>query len=504
MKKIVSSIISGLLISATVASSGFAATSSFSDIENSYAKDAIVELQAKGILSGIDANTFDPKGELTRAQFVTMMVKALGLPVDENAMSSFSDVKGWAVPYIEAAIKAGIIHGIGNGKFDPSSVLTREQAAVILVLSLKTQGTLDETDATLDFKDADKISSWAQSAVALALKYGLINGNPDGTFNPNGSSNREMAAVMGANFIKSADVVKTQDPTPTLTLSSIAITTPPTKLSYLVGEPLDITGLTISGTYSDNTTKPETIALTDITGFDSSAPIAGQVLTVTVGGKTATYTVDIAAPAVISILADLTAYNVALASVSESVYTADSWTAYQAVVTVNVVTATNTQAEVDAATANIVTAQAQLVLNPVVASPELLLSNPTLTVYAPNLNQPWVYGGVTYAPNTVYQVNVNFAPGTIPGDFQSAEVSLYGVGDVLLATNKAKPALLDPASGYVGLTDLFTIGDVQDLVNDPNWEIGAYTSTEAPTPTKVVFKLLDKTGVLHIVEAPLS
>lgn len=78
-----------------------------------------------------------------------------------------------------------------------------------------------------------------------------------------------------------------------VTLSSIAITTPATKLVYAVGDTLDITGLVVTGTYSDGTTKVETITAANVTGFDSSVPVTGQILTITVDGKTATYTVNI-------------------------------------------------------------------------------------------------------------------------------------------------------------------------------------------------------------------
>jgi peptidoglycan hydrolase-like protein with peptidoglycan-binding domain len=79
------------------------------------------------------------------------------------------------------------------------------------------------------------------------------------------------------------------------TLVSIAITTPADVLTYEVGDDLDITGLVVTGTYSDDSTSTEAITGDNITGFDSSEPEDNQVLTVTVGGKTATYTVDIIA-----------------------------------------------------------------------------------------------------------------------------------------------------------------------------------------------------------------
>ncbi len=81
------------------------------------------------------------------------------------------------------------------------------------------------------------------------------------------------------------------------TISSINITTPATKLVYKVGDTLDITGLVVTGTYSDGSTKTENITQTNITGFDSSLPVKGQIVTIDVSGKTTTYSVDIETPA---------------------------------------------------------------------------------------------------------------------------------------------------------------------------------------------------------------
>jgi len=92
---------------------------------------------------------------------------------------------------------------------------------------------------------------------------------------------------------------------PAATLSSIAITTPATKTVYNVFETLDIAGLIVTGTYSDATTAPVPITAGNITGFDSSLPAAAQTLTITYGGKTATYNVSIVAVPVV----DLTSFD---------------------------------------------------------------------------------------------------------------------------------------------------------------------------------------------------
>ena len=57
-----------------------------------------------------------------------------------------------------------------------------------------------------------------------------------------------------------------------ITLSSIAITTPANKLTYTVGDSLDITGLAVTGTYSDSSTAAVPITTSNISGFDSQQP----------------------------------------------------------------------------------------------------------------------------------------------------------------------------------------------------------------------------------------
>jgi len=82
-------------------------------------------------------------------------------------------------------------------------------------------------------------------------------------------------------------------------LQAIAITTPATKLSYTVGDALDITGLVVTGTYSDSSTKEEIITSDNVTGFDSSVSATSQILTITVNGQTTTYAVDIVSATVV-------------------------------------------------------------------------------------------------------------------------------------------------------------------------------------------------------------
>jgi len=76
-------------------------------------------------------------------------------------------------------------------------------------------------------------------------------------------------------------------------LTSIVITTLPTKLSYTIGSQLDISGLVVTGTYDDNATSTETITVSEVSGFNSSVATTSQILTISHNGQQATFSISI-------------------------------------------------------------------------------------------------------------------------------------------------------------------------------------------------------------------
>jgi hypothetical protein len=77
-----------------------------------------------------------------------------------------------------------------------------------------------------------------------------------------------------------------------ITLISIAVTSLPTKTVYTVGESLNLSGLVVTGTYSDGTTKQETVNASNVSGYNANTT-GTQLLTVTVDGKTTTFSVTV-------------------------------------------------------------------------------------------------------------------------------------------------------------------------------------------------------------------
>ncbi|MDR0425190.1 MAG: bacterial Ig-like domain-containing protein, partial [Clostridiales Family XIII bacterium] len=97
-----------------------------------------------------------------------------------------------------------------------------------------------------------------------------------------------------ATFTVSVEAGEPPEP-PEAVLESIEVTSQPAKTAYVVGDALDITGLEVTGHYSDGSSKALAVTEADVSGFDSTAAAEGLVLTVSVGGKSATFTVSVEA-----------------------------------------------------------------------------------------------------------------------------------------------------------------------------------------------------------------
>ncbi|MFD0710494.1 S-layer homology domain-containing protein [Paenibacillus sp. GCM10027626] len=174
----------------------------FKDIGKVYqeAKHAIETLTAMHYMFGTSEDKFSPDKEITRAEFVALLVRILDLKPIGSEAGSFADVdaKAWYAGEVYAAKKAGIVQGDGS-KFNPNGILTREAMAVMLVNA----GLLnEEAAAAAKFADDAAISKWAKEAVYKAKASGLIKGVGKNTLQPQASAKRADAAVMLLRLIE--------------------------------------------------------------------------------------------------------------------------------------------------------------------------------------------------------------------------------------------------------------------------------------------------------------
>ncbi len=137
----------------------------------------------------------------TRAQFVYALDQAMGIQPVYPTQSDFQDVPTTSpyYGYIEAAYQHGWIQGISAHFFSPDASLTRQQMAKIEVTALGDASAAQTlmTTAT-NFKDDTLVSAWARGYVVEAVRLGLVQGYPNGTFVPGA----KVTVAGQASFIK--------------------------------------------------------------------------------------------------------------------------------------------------------------------------------------------------------------------------------------------------------------------------------------------------------------
>lgn len=172
----------------------------FTDIEDSYSKDAITALYEAGITTGTSNTTFSPTAPMTRAQFVVMIARAFDFKATGETI--FTDVKGkWYEDAVQALYEAGIVTGKTATTFEPGATITRQQAAAIIVRMMEKQN-YTFANASLSYEDAAAISPYAQQAAAKLLAENIMTGD-NGAFMPQQPLTRQqMAKILYAALVK--------------------------------------------------------------------------------------------------------------------------------------------------------------------------------------------------------------------------------------------------------------------------------------------------------------
>ncbi|MBC7766057.1 MAG: S-layer homology domain-containing protein [Hyphomonadaceae bacterium] len=163
-----------------------------------WAIDAIKTLVAKHVVDGMGDYKFAPNNLVTREQFVKLLVAAF-TSVDANAQCTFSDVKpgAWYYPYIATAQKIGLTKGFDDGTFGVSQTITRQDMTVLLNrASQYFKMTLPQKKEAITFVDAEQVSEYAKDAILAMQTAGIVNGMGDNKFAPQSSATRAMAAKM--------------------------------------------------------------------------------------------------------------------------------------------------------------------------------------------------------------------------------------------------------------------------------------------------------------------
>lgn len=186
-------------IRATFALEGAAEQPGFSDVsKNDWFYDAVQDAVDMGLMAGVSAERFDPKGTVTRAMVAQILYAREGKPTVSGA-AAISDVpaNAWFHNAMQWAKGQGVIAGYPDGRMDPNAPVTREQLAVILHSYAQKKGmNVSKTADLSGYADSAAVSVWAKDAMSWAVGSGLISGRSASTLAPAGSATRAECAVI--------------------------------------------------------------------------------------------------------------------------------------------------------------------------------------------------------------------------------------------------------------------------------------------------------------------
>ncbi|MBE7029889.1 MAG: hypothetical protein E7409_00515 [Ruminococcaceae bacterium] len=160
------------------------------DIDSHWANEYVKYAFDQSLMSGYEDGSFKPDGNITRAEFATVMCRYLGLtPAEESA---FADTDGhWAAGYVAALSAAGIVSGTGEDSFSPDAFTTRQEIAIILTRAFS----LSAPETIEAFNDDADIADWAKNGVYAVQEAGYMMGS-DGAFSPVANATRAEIATI--------------------------------------------------------------------------------------------------------------------------------------------------------------------------------------------------------------------------------------------------------------------------------------------------------------------
>ncbi|MDD5213318.1 MAG: S8 family serine peptidase [Candidatus Gracilibacteria bacterium] len=173
------------------------------DLTNHFSKKYVDELISRKVIKGYSDNTFKPDNAITRAEYLSILMKALNISVDSSLVkSSFSDISDgtWIIKYTELA-KTDFDISTNSDKFRPNDFITRAEALAML---FKISKLSLQTNSSNTFKDSD-LENWMTKYTIKAKSLGLVKGqdiNGKTYFKPNSNITRAETSKIVVNLLK--------------------------------------------------------------------------------------------------------------------------------------------------------------------------------------------------------------------------------------------------------------------------------------------------------------
>lgn len=168
--------------------------STFIDIDDHWGQDYICNLYERGTVEGRSTRLFEPDEDVSRAEFLKMVMLDAGLDPYATSNVYYDDVssRDWYYSYVTYATTRGYVEGYEDGTFRPNDDISRGEAVVIL-MRVADEESWDFDESDIDYWDVYR-SDWFAYAVVLCDEFNIVEGYGDGSFRPFEDLSRAEAA----------------------------------------------------------------------------------------------------------------------------------------------------------------------------------------------------------------------------------------------------------------------------------------------------------------------
>lgn len=197
VKKLCAVVLSGtMMLTILPPSSAYAdeANDNFTQVKEQFAKNELEESLRSGIIKGDEKGDLHLNEKITRAEFMAIVNRSLGLNEKSDKIKNYKDISAdaWYKDDVAKALAAGYISGTSKDTMSPMTPLTNEQVYSILSrIDKKASGKIETTV----IKDFDSVSNWAKEGVSQAVSAGLVT-EANGKIEPQKNSTRGQVSVL--------------------------------------------------------------------------------------------------------------------------------------------------------------------------------------------------------------------------------------------------------------------------------------------------------------------
>ena len=155
--------------------------------------NSVMNLYARGIISGYPDGSFRGGNPVTRTEFAKMLMTTAAYETQSDRMSTFTDVSNdfWGKDYIMTLAEKGIINGKGEGIFDPQGSIKMGEVLAVVTRTFTTYGKGDTYAYGLT-------GHWSDTAFLRAVDMALVL--PTDSFyvkyDPEALASREQCAII--------------------------------------------------------------------------------------------------------------------------------------------------------------------------------------------------------------------------------------------------------------------------------------------------------------------